>query len=114
MSEPLRWNKNPDFSKEFCRHHADRFAEVSRQLLYSVYVKSSHPALKGDYNLLEQQKELTPRPPGAVPRLAMCTSSRLMATTSMGFMLWRRTFGVQENFTPKLPIEFPWTTCAIP
>lgn len=60
MSEPLAENERPIFSEEFYRHYADRYAEVAHQLLQSVYIKSSHPALKGDLDLLERLKELTP------------------------------------------------------
>ena len=49
-----------DYSEEFYRHHARRYAEVAHQLIQSVYIRSSHPALKGDYDLLERLKELTP------------------------------------------------------
>ena len=53
-----------DYSEEFYRHHAHRYAEVAHQLIQSVYIRSSHPALKGDYDLLERLKELTPGPRG--------------------------------------------------
>ena len=49
-----------DFSEEFYRQHAHRYAEVSHQLLQSIYIRSSHPALKGDLDLLERLKELIP------------------------------------------------------
>lgn len=49
-----------DFSEAFYRHHAPRYAEVSHQLLQSVYVQSSHLALHGDLDLLERLKELVP------------------------------------------------------
>ena len=47
-----------DYSEEFYRSHAHRYAEVSQQLLQSVYIKSSHPKLKGDMDLLERFIEL--------------------------------------------------------
>ena len=53
-----------DYSEEFYRHHAHRYAEVAHQLIQSIYIRSSHPALKGDYDLLEWLKELTPGPRG--------------------------------------------------
>ena len=60
MSESFPDNTNADFSEEFYRHHSDRYAEVAHKLLQSVYLRSSHPALKGDLDLLERLKELTP------------------------------------------------------
>ena len=42
-----------DYSEEFYKHHAQRYSEVSHQLLQSVYLSSSHPALKTDMDLLE-------------------------------------------------------------
>ncbi len=50
-----------DFSADFYRKHARRYAEVAHQYLQSVYVSASHPDLKGDIDLLERLKELTPR-----------------------------------------------------
>ena len=47
-----------DYSEEFYRAYADRYAEVAHQLLQSIYIKSSHPALKGDLDLLKRLKEL--------------------------------------------------------
>ena len=47
-----------DYSEEFYRSHAHRYAEVSHQLLQSVYIKSSHPKLKGDMDLQERLIEL--------------------------------------------------------
>lgn len=55
---------SPDYSEEFYRHHARRYAEVAHQLIQSIYIRSSHPALKGDYDLLERLKELAPGPRG--------------------------------------------------
>ena len=64
MREFIPDNTQADFSEEFYRHHAHRYAEVAHQLLQSVYLHSSHPALKGDLDLLERLKELTPGPRG--------------------------------------------------
>ena len=64
MSEFIPDNTQADFSEEFYRHHAHRYVEVAHQLLQSVYLHSSHPALKGDLDLLERLKELTPGPRG--------------------------------------------------
>ena len=44
MSESVPENTKADFSEEFYRHHAHRYAEVAHQLLQSVYLRSSHPA----------------------------------------------------------------------
>ena len=49
-----------DYSEQFYQHYARRYAEVAHQFLQSVYVKSSHPALKNDWDLLERVKELAP------------------------------------------------------
>ena len=49
-----------DYSADFYRKHARRYAEVAHQYLQSVYVAASHPDLKGDVDLLERLKELAP------------------------------------------------------
>jgi len=49
-----------DYSERFYRQHARRYAEVAHQFLQSVYVESSHPLLKNDWDLLERLKELAP------------------------------------------------------
>ena len=64
MSESIPDNTQADFSEEFYRHHAQRYAEVAHELIQSIYLRSSHPALKGDLDLLERLKELTPGPRG--------------------------------------------------
>ena len=64
MSEPGPEDPIVDFSEEFYRHHSDRYAEVAHQLVQSVYIRSSHPALKGDLDLLVRLRELTPGPRG--------------------------------------------------
>jgi SAM-dependent methyltransferase len=51
-------NSLPDYSEEFYRLNAKRYSEVSHQLLQSIYIKSSHPALKGDFDLLERLVQL--------------------------------------------------------
>ena len=48
------------YSEGFYRRHSERYAEVAHQLLQSVYIHSSHPALQGDLDLLERLKELIP------------------------------------------------------
>ena len=60
MSETHSYRKHPDFSEGFYRQQADRYSQVAHELLQSVYMGSSHPALKGDLDLLERLKELIP------------------------------------------------------
>ena len=50
----------PDYSPEFYRDHADRYSQVSHEFLHSVYLKSSHPGLKNDWDAWEQLKKLVP------------------------------------------------------
>lgn len=52
--------KDPDFSEEFYRHHARRYADVSHNMIQGVFIRSSHPALKNEMNLLDRLMELTP------------------------------------------------------
>ena len=49
-----------DYSEKFYARHADRYAEVSHQLLQSIYIESSHPKLTGDLDLIEHLKTLIP------------------------------------------------------
>lgn len=49
-----------DFSEKFYSKHAQRYAKVAHQYLQSVYIKASHPQLKGDVSLLHRLKELAP------------------------------------------------------
>ena len=49
-----------DYSEKFYGEYADRYAEVARQLLQSVYIESSHPGLTCDLDLLARLKELAP------------------------------------------------------
>ena len=49
-----------DYSEDFYRHHAQRYSEIAHQLLQSVYIKSSHSALKGDIDLLDRLVQLAP------------------------------------------------------
>ena len=46
-------SQSVDYSEAFYKHHAQRYSEISHQLLQSVYVSSSHAALKTDIDLLE-------------------------------------------------------------
>ena len=49
-----------DYSEDFYRDHAQRYSEVAHQFLQSVYIKSSHPTLKGDMDLLDRLVQLAP------------------------------------------------------
>jgi len=49
-----------DYSEEFYAHHAKRYAEISHQMLQSIYIKSSHAKLTDDLVLIEHLKRLTP------------------------------------------------------
>ena len=49
-----------DYSEKFYARHASRYAEVSHQLLQSIYIESSHPKLTGDLDLIEHLKTLIP------------------------------------------------------
>jgi len=49
-----------DYSADFYRKHADRYAEVAHQFIQSVYLDATHPQLKGDRDLHTRLKELTP------------------------------------------------------
>ena len=60
MSEIQAQGYSADYSEDFYRHYAQRYSEVAHQFLQSVYVKSSHPALKGDMDLLDRLIELAP------------------------------------------------------
>jgi SAM-dependent methyltransferase len=50
----------PDYSEEFYVHYASRYAEVSHQLLQSIYIESSHPELTSDLDLINHLKTLVP------------------------------------------------------
>ena len=47
-----------DFSPGFYRRHAQQYARVSDQFLQSVYIKSSHPGLKNDWDLWDRLTQL--------------------------------------------------------
>ena len=47
-----------DYSEKFYTRYAKRYAEVSHQLLQSIYIESSHPKLTGDLALIECLKTL--------------------------------------------------------
>ena len=53
-------SSNLDYSESFYRDYATRYAEVSHNYIQSVYINSSHPALKGDDDLLDRMVELVP------------------------------------------------------
>ena len=50
----------PDYSESFYRHHAQRYSDVAHALLQAVYIKASHPELKGDLALMQRLQELLP------------------------------------------------------
>ena len=58
MSNIQEQPHSEDYSEDFYRHHAERYSEVAHLLLQSVYVKSSHPALKGDMDPLDRLVQL--------------------------------------------------------
>ena len=60
MCESSQNKEQIDYSEGFYRRHSHRYADVARQLLQSVYIHSSHPALQGDLDLLERLKVLIP------------------------------------------------------
>jgi len=47
-----------EYSEKFYTRYAERYAEVSHQLLQSIYVESSHPKLTSDLALIERLKTL--------------------------------------------------------
>jgi len=49
-----------DYSEKFYARYAGRYAEVSHQLLQSIYIESSHPKLTGDLDLIQRLKTLVP------------------------------------------------------
>ncbi len=49
-----------DYSEKFYIRYAGRYAEVSHQLLQSIYIESSHPKLTSDLDLINRQKTLVP------------------------------------------------------
>jgi len=51
---------SPDYSPEFYRHHAQQYAQVAQEFRQSVYLESSHSALKNDWDAWERLKQLTP------------------------------------------------------
>lgn len=60
MSASPHDHPEPDFSERFYQAHATRYAEVAHQFLQSIYIKSSHPALKCDTDLLQQLRAMVP------------------------------------------------------
>ena len=47
-----------DYSEDFYREHAQQYAYVAQEFLQSVYIESSHPGLKNDWDAWERLKEL--------------------------------------------------------
>ena len=53
-------SQSANYSEAFYRQYAQRYAEVSHNFIQSVYIRSSHPALKGDTDLLDRLQEIVP------------------------------------------------------
>ena len=53
-------SQNPDYSEDFYREYARRYAEVSHNFIQSVYTETTHPALRSDEDLMERLQELIP------------------------------------------------------
>jgi SAM-dependent methyltransferase len=49
-----------DYSEKWYTHHANRYAEVSRELLQSVFIESSHPKCTSDPGLVEYVTTIAP------------------------------------------------------
>ena len=49
-----------EYSPSFYQHHAERYAQVSHDLKQSVYIRSTHPDLKGDLDLIDGLQKLVP------------------------------------------------------
>jgi len=49
-----------DYSDKFYARYAGRYAQVSHQLLQSIYIESSPPRLTSDLDLIERLKTLVP------------------------------------------------------
>ena len=49
-----------DMSAEFYRNHASQYATVAHEFRQSVYVRSSHPSLRNDWDALEHLTRLAP------------------------------------------------------
>ena len=60
MGESSESTEPIDYSEKFYQRNSQRYAQVSYQLLQSIYIHSSHSALHGDLDLLERLKELVP------------------------------------------------------
>ena len=90
-----------DYAERFYRDNARRYAEVAHKFLQSIYVKSSHPALKNDWNLLKRLKELAPGKRGLD---AGCGAGArdVYALWSCGYDIWGID-AVEENI--KVAIE---------
>ena len=80
-------NQRADFSEGFYRSHAQRYAEVSHGFVQSIYLKASHPGLKGDTDLMDRLQELflagaRGLDAGVGPAPATSSSTGRRATTS--------------------------------
>lgn len=49
-----------DYSPSFYRNHADQYAQIASEFIQSVYIKSSHPNLRHDWDLWDRLMELAP------------------------------------------------------
>ena len=65
-------------SLDFYRVNAQRYSQLSHELIHSVYTRSSHPALKGDLDLLNRVVEMACGNRGLV---AGCGAGRLKHLT---------------------------------
>lgn len=63
-------NSKSEYSPAFYSRHAERYAQVSHELLQSVYINSTHPLLKNDLDLIEGLRKLVA--PGAYGLDAGC------------------------------------------
>ena len=63
-------NSESEYSPKFYKEHAQRYARISHEFLQSVYIRSTHPGLKSDLDLIEGLKKLIA--PGALGLDAGC------------------------------------------
>jgi SAM-dependent methyltransferase len=81
-------SEKQDYSESFYAHYAERYAEVAHEYLQSVYIESSHPALKGDLDLLKRLKELA-KPQGRGLDAGCGSGARdVYAFWSEGYDMW--------------------------
>ncbi len=51
---------SPDYSARFYARYAERYAEIAHAYIQSTYIRSSHPDIKSDRDLLRRLCELVP------------------------------------------------------